>query len=150
VSLSWQHKEPVGPQYHNGTSDQREIRQHAGFLFTKPATNDTKIIKRFLGELSTVLDVVAVEEHREDQGGEDEAHPEGTAIAPDLGTSAQEQSVHKGQNGVQADQPGWRLPWTLNMARVDTMNPAGVEVEEVEDDIADVRNGEHLEIARHV
>ena len=38
----------------------------------------------------------------------------------------------------------------LNMAGIDAMDPACIEVEEVEDNVADVRNGEHVEIARHV
>ncbi len=53
-------------------------------------------------------------------------------------------------SGAESQQPRGCAPRTLDVRIVDAVDPAGVEVEEVEDDVADVRHGEDEEEARRV
>src|SRR6187399_3550934 len=100
-------------------------------------------------ELAAILNVVTEPEHRDDQRRRDNAGPQRPRI-PHLGARAHEHGVDEGQYAARRDEDGRRLPRPRDVAVVDAVDPAGVEVEEVEDDVATIRHGENEEVARRI
>ena len=89
-------------------------------------------------------------EIRDDQGRKDDAGQKRVLIPPDLGPCARKQRVDKGQKGIETDQGCRRLPRLFDMARTDAVDPACIQVQEVEDDVADVRDDQRVEVACNV
>src|ERR1700712_5562082 len=121
--------EDHGCNQNNGkASGKRNIGENAGLLDAEILADEAEIIHGTFRKFAAVPDEVTIGKDRQDEGCEDEANPEGVGIAPDLGAGAEEQSVDEGEHGVETDQPGRRLPGTLDIAAVHAMDPAGIEV----------------------
>ena len=60
------------------------------------------------------------------------------SIAPDVRAGAKQEGVDEGQHHTGGKQPVRGPPRPLHMAVVDPMDPARVEVQEIEHDVADV------------
>ena len=97
-----------------------------------------------IGKLALVLDVVPEEEDRNDQERRNQARPQSVRI-PHLGAGTHENRIDEREDGAEHDQNGRSTVWTFDMTAVDTMQPTGVEVQEVEDDVADVGDGQDEE-----
>ena len=65
--LNWQLEEPVGPEHQYRRSYQSNIGQHACFLLAHVAVLQANIFKRASGELSTILQIMTIAEHWNDQ-----------------------------------------------------------------------------------
>jgi hypothetical protein len=63
-----------------------------------------------------------------------------------LSTRAKEKDVHECENAVETDQLGRRPEWSWDVSRIHAMHPPRVEVEEVEDHVADIRDCKNPEI----
>ena len=88
-------EEPVRPQHHRSTRNQRQIGQHARLALAQIAViRQAQILHRLLREMALVLHIMAEPEHRNDKRGEHQPRPQRVLIAPDLGACAQEQRVH--------------------------------------------------------
>src|SRR6266540_5716607 len=109
-SLRWEDEDPVGNQHDDQACRQSEIRQHARLALTHIAFLQAQIRQCCGRETPAILSIVAEGEDRQDEGCENEADPQSVGIAPYFCTGAEEQSVHESQYGVEADQPGRRLP----------------------------------------
>ena len=101
------------------------------------------------GQLRQMLRRFTLKERRAAAAPDDQAGPEGVGI-PALRTGTQEDDVDEGEAGARRQDDGRRLVGTVHMAGIHAVDPAGVQVQEVEQDIADVGDGEDVEIAADI
>ena len=70
------------------------------------------------------------------------------AGAPDICAGAEQEGVDEGQHHAGREQPvGARQDADVRV--VDPMDPACVQIEEIEDDVADIGDRQHEQIVRH-
>ena len=148
-SSARQLEKPVCSEDNNEAGNEREIRQVAGLAIFHIVSSQIEIIEHMLREPALVLEVVPEPEHGDDQRCCEKPCPQCHRV-PDLGTCAHEHGVDERKDRSERQQPGRRAPRTLDVAAVNAVDPAGIEVQEVEDDVADIRNGEDEEEARRV
>src|ERR1700727_1328772 len=122
---------------HGDSDGEHDVGPDACALDDALAVHSFQIVGHLLRKGALVLDVVTVDEHGHDERGEDQAGLERPG-AVYIGAESHEGEIDEGQYRAGREYPGGRAPRPLLPRAVQTVNPARVQVQEVEYEIADI------------
>src|ERR1039457_1732240 len=122
---------------HSHAGDQYDIGPDSGALDDAFAFHHVQIVRHLLRENALILNEVSIDEYGNDQGRKDQAGHESSRTVY-VGTESHECKIHEGQKGTGRDNPGGGAPGPLLSGGVQPMNPSGVQIEKIEDEVTNV------------